>query len=53
MNENKLAPFKSTADSAKITVISAKGVAYGAKTVANKTSNLVNAVIRVNHRKKE
>ena len=51
--DNKLAPVKSTADSAKTTAISAKGVADGAKTVANKTLNLVNAVIRVNQLKKE
>ena len=51
--ENKLAPLKSTADSAKITALSAKGVADGAKTVASKTSNLLNTVIRVNYLKKE
>ena len=46
--DNKLAPVKSAADSAKTTEISAKGVADGAKTVANKTANL-----GVNHLKKE
>ena len=49
--ENKLAPIKSTVDSAKIMAILAKNVADGANPVATKTSNLVNTLIRVNHLK--
>ena len=51
--DTKLAPIKSTAETAKSTAMAAKGVADGAKSLANKTSNILNTVICLNSLKKE